>query len=281
MINTVKQRIFVVGCPRSGTTLLQGMLASHPRMLSFPETHFFSMAYPRNRLKRLFTWPALTVQGVLENFVCEIGRPDLKREINIGLFDRDYEKSFIRILDRLTIEAGKDIWVEKTPRHLYFISEMQRRIPQAKFIHIVRNGIDVVASLYKASNEFPRRWGFRSRGLTIDQCIRRWNNDILITNQWIGKPHHFAVKYEELIDSSADVMRDICLFLSIEYSDKMEKSERMFNKIARPFEEWKKNNAKPIRRQESLFDSVFNDNEKVYIRKRLLPFDCKGSDIKD
>lgn len=274
MINTVKQRIFVVGCPRSGTTLLQGMLASHPRMLSFPETHFFSMAYPRNRLKRLFTWPALTVQGVLENFVCEIGRPDLKREINIGLFDRDYEKSFIRILDRLTIEAAKDIWVEKTPRHLHFINEIQRRIPQVKFIHIVRDGIDVVASLYKVSNEFPRRWGFRSRGLTIAQCIRRWNNDILITNQWKGKPNHFVVKYRELVDLPTDVVKDLCFFLKIDYSEKMEKNESVFNKIVRPDEAWKKNNAKPIEKQISLFESIFNDDEKLYIKRNLLPFEC-------
>ena len=36
-----KQRIFLVGCPRSGTTLLQSLLAAHPDITSFPESHFF------------------------------------------------------------------------------------------------------------------------------------------------------------------------------------------------------------------------------------------------
>ena len=37
----IKDRIFIVGCPRSGTTLLQSLLAAHPQIHSFPETHFF------------------------------------------------------------------------------------------------------------------------------------------------------------------------------------------------------------------------------------------------
>ena len=57
---------------------------------SHPETHFFSMAYPKTQLKRWVTWPALNVRGVLERFLQEIERPDLLSEIKIGLFDRNY-----------------------------------------------------------------------------------------------------------------------------------------------------------------------------------------------
>ena len=52
MQNRSFKRIYIVGCPRSGTTLLQSMVAAHPLLTSYPETHFWDYTIPKNRYLR-------------------------------------------------------------------------------------------------------------------------------------------------------------------------------------------------------------------------------------
>ncbi|HBG46011.1 MAG TPA: hypothetical protein DDW94_03385 [Deltaproteobacteria bacterium] len=272
------KRVFIVGCPRSGTTLLQGMLASHPRVLSFPETHFFSMAYPRNRFKRFITWPALNLRGVLDGFLKEIGRTELRPIANIGLFDRRYELPFVKVMDRLTRDAGKDVWVEKTPRHLHFIDEIGQRVPRASFIHIVRDGRDVAASLYKASNDNPSRWNRKRarKGFTLRQCVERWNMDVSITSRFLGKPGHLLVLYSAIVEEPAVVAREICSFLGIDYTDEMMDTAGSYGSIVRPEEPWKMNNAMTIQKLASPFEKVLNEKEREFVKMSIRMPDFMG-----
>ena len=52
MDNYMVSRAFIVSCPRSGTTLLQSLLAAHSDIHSFPESNFFALATPRNLWRR-------------------------------------------------------------------------------------------------------------------------------------------------------------------------------------------------------------------------------------
>lgn len=271
------QRVFVVGCPRSGTTLLQGMLAAHPDVLSFPETHFFSMAYPRHQLKRRVTWPALNVQGVLEKWLVEINREDMLSEARINPFTRDFARKFVAILDRLTLEAGKTIWVEKTPRHLHFVSEITAQIPDAKFIHIIRNGHDVVASLFDATQTNPRTWakgrvpGFS--GFSIDQCIARWNHDVQISMRYGNASNHKVVRFEKLIETAEDVLQSITNFLGISYASRMAAAETTFARIVTRNEPWKAGNAETLYQPKSKFERIFSPEMQASIRAQLLEID--------
>ncbi len=49
MTSVIEGRIFVVGAPRSGTTLVQSLIASHSQVTSFTESHFFSRHFERSR----------------------------------------------------------------------------------------------------------------------------------------------------------------------------------------------------------------------------------------
>jgi hypothetical protein len=73
----------------------------------------------------------------------------------IGIFANPYTKAFIKILDEITLENGKSSWLEKTPEHLGQINYIERWVQRAKFIHIIRNGDDVVASLYEVAQKYP------------------------------------------------------------------------------------------------------------------------------
>lgn len=269
----ITQRIFVVGCPRSGTTLLQGLLAAHPRIKSFPETHFFLIAFPRNRLIRSITWPSLNTRKTMEKFLENLGRNDLQDKGQIGIFEQNYVKPFIHVLDYLTIESGKDIWVEKTPGHLNFIDEIYKQIPNAKFIHIIRNGKEVVASLYETTNLDFITWrkgkiSFK-HGLTIDQCIKRWNKALSITENWYKMPDHFMVSYEDLIKSPRSILKNITSFLNIGFSPDMLRNESVFDEIVARHETWKGQNQNPIQKPKNKFDYLFTEDQKEYIVHNL------------
>jgi hypothetical protein len=231
-------------------------------------------AFPRNPLRRAWGWPALRVQGILENLVKQIGRPDLLDSAHVGLFDRDFHQSFVRTLDQVTLSVAKDIWVEKTPAHLHHIDQIQSRISRTKFIHIIRNGADVVASLYKVTNEHPHEWALISkrffRGYSVEQCVAIWNHDILLSAKWIKEPNHILVKYEELVDNPPAVLQSICQFLEIDYANDMERPEQVSHKIVNPREVWKANNTKGICKPRSTFDAIFNEHEKRFILDNLV-----------
>lgn len=274
----IVHRVFIVGCPRSGTTLVQGMLGMHPSVQTFPETHFFDYAFPGNFLKRRLTWPALNVRRVMQQFMLEIGRPDLAREAKISPLARDYGAKFVELLDRIALEAGKRIWVEKTPKHLYFIDAITEQVLKCKFLHIVRPGVDVVTSLYEITNRDPKTWtkgrrlGFK--GFTIDECIALWNRGIEITWKHHKQPSHHVVRYESLVADPEPELKGICEFLAIDFSATMLRPEEMFAKIVGTEEPWKANNSQPIHRPESKFQQIFSEETQRYILENLveIPF---------
>ncbi|HEY9661548.1 MAG TPA: sulfotransferase, partial [Allocoleopsis sp.] len=151
MPSTLPQtRIFLVGCPRSGTTLLQSLLAAHPEICSFPESHFFSTLVPNRKLLRQLDLCVRNIHPRLRQFFQSIGRDELVAQFpKRALFNHQYAHQFIQSLDQIAAEKDQRIWIEKTPGHLHYIDYIEKLNIDAKFIHIVRNGTDVIASFYE------------------------------------------------------------------------------------------------------------------------------------
>ncbi len=205
------KRIFLVGAPRSGTTILQSLLAAHPEIISFPESKFFHyLLYEEFATKlpsRLSTF-----------FKDEINRPELFNDFDDSQTQENKASWFVSILDSLAVEETQNIWLEKTPEHLYFIEDIQRLVPDAKFIHILRNGMDTIASMYEATRNFSELWG----GVwDLEHCIERWEYAMLTSHKYVNNSNHILVKYEELIDNKSAVLTDICNFIEIEYDSAM------------------------------------------------------------
>jgi peptidoglycan/xylan/chitin deacetylase (PgdA/CDA1 family) len=121
-------------------------------------------------------------------------------------------------LDGLAAEQNKSIWLEKTPEHMYFIDDIERFLPDAKFIHILRNGMDTIASMYEATRSFNELWG---AGWDLNHCIERWEHAMLTSHKYVNKSNHILVKYEELLDDKTKILGEICKFMGIEYDGKM------------------------------------------------------------
>lgn len=260
--------IFIVGCARSGTTLLQSLLASHFKIASFPESKFFTnLVRMPEELSRRYALGIVAphTKSSLEGFLDEIGHPELKYKIPKLPLIKLYVKSFQAILSELAHRQGKSIWLEKTPEHLHYLKYIEAYIPNARIIHIVRSGMDVVASLYDLAQRYPNHWGVTLR--TLDDCIERWINDVSITKRNLDKPNHTLVLYEDLVKDSASEIERICKFLDVPFDEQCLLNYRtVATDLIRSRETWKQANKQDIIHPGSKkFMSVFTKDQQEYV----------------
>ena len=189
---TISSRAFIVGCGRSGTSLLQVMVAGHSRVFSCPETHFFDRTYGRSQwLMRPAR--ARRTRNVLYHIASLLGRPDFNQIVpRWSLFYGKYVPAFRTMLDTCARDAGKDMWVEKTPLHILHIPTIAKFFPDARFVHILRDGRDVVASMVEATSLDPVAWGSR---FSIERCVQIWNRAVKISLSYAHNPDHMLVRY--------------------------------------------------------------------------------------
>lgn len=263
--------IFLVACPRSGTTLLQSLLAAHPDIYSLPETKFFQFAVPSYRQEPIRAVGSFISKRLLPRlqvfFADVLERPDLLVDLpSIPLLSL-YTGKFQAILDELTLEAGKRVWLEKTPEHLLYIRTIQGYFPSARFIHLVRNPTDVIASLYEITRKYPELWGGT---WDVERCIKRWQDALKISCKYCDRPQHLLVKYEDLVEKPEVCLQKICDFLQIDFTVEMlenygNMADRLTVKSSRNV-----NKSGIFSNGSGKFHEIFRDEEKVFIKKRLL-----------
>lgn len=271
MAREIKGRIFLVGCPRSGTTLLQSLLAAHPQIESFPETHLFVSTGRslRSKVLRRLGFVSPEMHNQLINFLKRIGQEQLCSLLPRHPFLlKDYTRAFNEILDLLTIRKDKSVWAEKTPAHLHYIGEIKQYFPNARFVHIIRSGQEVVASLYEATHKFPHGW---DGAYEIDRCINRWNMDIKLSHKCLNQNKHFVVWYDDLVGETEKVLERVCDFIGVEMSRNMLINYRFeVNGLIFPEELWKNRVKEGIRHSEQeKFRHIFTPVQQQYILNRL------------
>lgn len=219
------QRIFIVGCPRSGTTLVQAMLGRHPDVFTLPETAFFQEL--AGDLK--WRWGDRDARAKKRRphhrlgFARNSGRQAL-RQLQRELLDRDTRpgpipwrtrgctRRFVGMLDDLAGRTSCSAWLEKTPNHLLYIPEIESAVPDAYFVHVIRRGLDVIASLTDATLRFGAYQAFDG---SVALWTHRWNHAMGIHASHVGRPRHHFVFLEELERDSAAVWQKLCGFLDL------------------------------------------------------------------
>ena len=281
--------VFIVGCPRSGTTLLQSLLSAHPEVCSFPESHFFHhLLSSQNVCQKWLGIAPSNIRVDLEKFVRLLNDDSLmslipKRAICV----EQYAQSFVNVLDAFTLKSNNHIWIEKPPIHLRYIKEIECFYDKPKFIHIIRSGIDVVSSLYEVTNKYPEEWG---GARSINACISRWLSDVRISLSYFDQPEHHMIPYEYLVKDTSSAVRQLCTFLGIVFDPSMLVNYgSMAEAVSLGSEPWKDTVSDAIRvdrgkKKENLFDmsqrdyiaaklSVINSSKSF---ERLYDFDKLG-----
>ena len=199
------QRVFVVGCPRSGTTVVQALIARHPAVHSFPETGYFESLYGSIRRR----WGDLGAHGEHHwyhrlGLARSSGRRRLRRLEHMlasgkparaaPLTPAACVRRYVDLLDGCASRSGATLWVEKTPSHLIYIEEIARNIPDARFIHVLRNGADVMASIMDGDLHQPTH----DFGGGLAVWARRWNRSIEMHLARRDDPRHLLLCLEDL-----------------------------------------------------------------------------------
>jgi hypothetical protein len=248
------------------------MLAVHPEIHSFPESKFFLylVSLPEERSHRYaFGLIAPRLRPMLHQFLEDIGHPEMRRHVPMLPLIRLYTGSFAYILNHVTSQEGKRIWLEKTPDHLRYIKYIERFMPEAKIIHVIRTGSNVVASLYDLSQTYPERWGRYFKNL--DACIDRWTEDVAISRRYCDRSNHAFVRYEELVNDPHRVLRQLCQFIGVEFNSQMvEGYAAAAPALIRGRETWKVDVMGAIRQSSSdKFNRVLNDSQQQRVLQRL------------
>ncbi|RKF15977.1 sulfotransferase [Altericroceibacterium spongiae] len=230
--------IFIVGCPRSGTTLLQSLLACIPDTTTFKESHLFSRSL---RHTGPITITRRDVDKEIDRFWLENALPEANRPaaqpMSTKIWPHRTADAAFEALVAAARSRGSGIFIEKTPRHLHFVRQIGEAGVRAgvdtRFIHLVRDGIAVSASLENASKNWHRSHDPYA-------ALRRWQDDIRRSVAWLGLPGHVFVNYEDLsTEPEAESVRLAQeLGVSLSKNDLEKRSERLLN-IVRPDETWK------------------------------------------
>jgi hypothetical protein len=261
-------RAFLVGCPRSGTTLLQALLGAHRDIASFPESHIFT----KGRLARIA--PGWVARRSLERFIGAVGVDSTYPRPKLTLAPERHRRDLIDLLDRLAVEGQKRLWIEKTPDHVLFIPDIRRLVPSSQFIHLIRDGRAVVSSLYEVTRSHADAWGKPWRGpLTLEQCIDDWNRAVTASSVAMEtRKDGIVIDYGMLTTSPASELGRLCDFLAIDYEPEMFSRYRsVTSSIVEAGEEWKERVNAPIQDNGlQKFQQLFSQEQQEFIEESLV-----------
>jgi len=200
--------IFIVGAPRSGTSLLRNLLYSHSRLFFRSETQFIPAFYrvygnPRSKSQAL----KLAKKMVKMEWVA-------RWEEDFDIEEMAGQNTFAGIVDNMFMQLarreGKNVWGDKTPHYVLHIDTLREIFPAARFIHIVRDGRDACLSQLK-TNFGPR---------TIYHASMYWKKCVeagLRSENSVPANQLMNIRYEDLLLDTEKEMRRVCDFLELPF----------------------------------------------------------------
>jgi hypothetical protein len=220
--------VFIVGCPRSGTTLLRRMLDAHPQLAITPETHWIPRHLERGVgvTSEGFATPALVtaITGSPKFRRSEIGRVELESLLgtNEPVPYADFVRGFFDMYGRA---RGKPLVGDKTPGYVRRMPLLHELFPEARFVHLIRDGRDVALSAIA--------W---RRASKLAKRLTTWNTHPMPTAAFWWERHvrsgreaaelfdsdaYREVRYEALIADPAVGAESLCTFLDLPFDESM------------------------------------------------------------
>jgi Sulfotransferase family len=209
---------FIVGCGRSGTTLVRAILDSHPDLAIPHESYFIGTLAPRrHRYEGRGGFDAdLFVADLLKHpwfYRWELAEEDV-RAVLTAEPPADYPDAIRRVFSLYTRQHGKARYGDKTPKYVAQIPLLAELFPEACFIHVIRDGRDVALSLME------QEWGSGN----VSEAAIFWKKRAGIGRKaglLLGPERYVEVRYEELVDDPERTVRSLCAFIDLGYERDM------------------------------------------------------------
>lgn len=202
--------IFIVGCPRSGTTLLRDLLRSHPH-LTFPEeSHFIPSLYRGYGDPRDESEARELAEAILR--IPWVRAWGLSLDPSSFAGDRSYARIVARVYEAWALKENKPRWGDKTPVYVLHIPLLLEIFPAAKILHIYRDGRDVALSLLRV------RFGPRNV-FTAAESWKRMVSAGRRAGATLPRESYREVRYETLLGAPRETMREVCTFIDEPFTD--------------------------------------------------------------
>jgi hypothetical protein len=208
---------FICGVARSGTTLLRLMLDAHPQLAIPPETHFLP-----DLISRMETLDDPAPADALAPI------RDQREWDDFGFTESELLERFAALeplsattVARSFFEAyaerhGKRRWGDKTPMYVKRMATIEPVLPEARFVHLIRDGRDIALS------RDERRAGRGLVGPPVDRVARRWKRRIRDARRQAPQvSHYIEVRYEDLVLETEPVLRRVCDFVELDFDPAM------------------------------------------------------------
>ncbi len=213
----MREPVFLLGAPRSGTSLTYSVLLLSDRFPVYRgETHLLDVckpiygdiSNPRKRKRFLAAW--------VESSQFHRSGLDVAEFLNLASRPFRHYGEFLRLfMEQVALSQGKERWLEKTPGHIFEARNLLRWFPDARFLHVIRDGRDVALSLRN------KGWLSNRRGDSMSQLIsaaRLWYRAIS-HGRWLQREageRYLEFRYEDLVRRDPETLQRINHFIGSE-----------------------------------------------------------------
>ena len=233
---------FIVGVGRSGTSLLQSMLNAHPDIASPPETHFLrNYVFPSLKSNGFVATAKLSAFLQADDSFKRIGIP-VEQIYDVKAQKVELRSAYLEMLDIYKERKEKKYIVDKDPRNIDFLPQLNHLFPDAKIIHIYRDPRDVIASKMKAA--WSKSKPYWLHGFIGQSQIKGGRQ---LAKKHFTSENYLEIAYEDLIQKPEATLQKLTTFLGVSYDEKMLTFSKSAKELVDKKEiQWKKETMQPL-----------------------------------
>jgi hypothetical protein len=270
---------FILGNPRSGTTMFRLMINSHPEIAVTPECGFFvwlADGYMQQDFSEL---------RVLERFLDDLLKV---RKFDTWSIDINELKTYLL---QLKLNTYRDICIaiyqfkvnnktnleqlvgDKNNFYLDYIDQIKLISPESKFVCIVRDGRDVACSYLDLMNREITSTYAPKLNTGMSAIAKEWKENNLKLNS-LSEDERVIVRYEDLIQAPEQALTKVCQFLGKEYHPSMLEFYKQSNSDEpAEFLQWKEKTQEPVAKNN------FNKFIKILTPQQIAEFELVAEDV--
>ncbi len=243
--------MFIISAGRSGTTLLRSMLVAGGKIGIPPETQVIQLAVRRFSNLQYLGWADLSrlIVALFESHeLFELWEANLYPVYQKVADLPENERSVARIVDEVfkcylaQQFPEATVWGDQSPIHTFYWPWLLAAFPKGKYLHLLRDGRDAIASLIERGKHLER-------GMTMEEATKRWVTSVRYARELQSRvsPDMFLeARYEDLVTEPAVTLERISKFIGIEYSEKMLDFWKLPTTIEHRTQVYHRNLGKPV-----------------------------------
>ncbi len=239
--------VFIVSAGRSGSTLLRSMLAAGEQIAIPAETQMIHTLPIKFNATRKLGWDN-QARLIIATFESHPNFPlwgvDLSDAYQRVLKLEPRERSLARVIDEVFLTYARQafptakIWGDQSPIHALYMPDILNIFPGVKFLHLLRDGRDVVASkVVKNGDE------------SLYSAVHRWKTCVKRSRQIqnkVGPQQFFEVRYEDLVTAPEHILNQVCDYIGIDYDQRMLDYWKLPSTVEHKYKTYHQNLTKPV-----------------------------------